>query len=261
MSQQVRYHAVALDPFQESVYECVPEVFTAATKATRYKSRYAPKAAAEYKAGLKAAASMGPSKVSVSPPDQFLKKHGGLLASSADSMAKKAARVEHVDDTLRPPVPKRHELVHIKTIAPKDFIHMNALDVINATAAKKTTEGPRYIHKPDFAKVPEYLAARKHEAAHLAAAWKEQQQHALATEQLHSGLILMPQTERLAMLEGLRKNWEKLNLEYQKLSLTVDTVPKIARKVSLEQNLKHVEEYIKKFSNPNVLVNFNDVFE
>jgi hypothetical protein len=96
-------------------------------------------------------------------------------------------------------------------------------------AAKKGKEPISYIKKADFAKVPEYIHARKREAQDMAAKWATQQQEAAARAQLASGLILMPQTERLAMLEGLRANWEKLNLEYQKLSLTVDTVPKITR--------------------------------
>jgi hypothetical protein len=32
------------------------------------------------------------------------------------------------------------------------------------------------------------------------------------------------------------------------------------RKVSLENSLKHLEEFIQKFSNPNVMVDFNDAY-
>ena len=42
-------------------------------------------------------------------------------------------------------------------------------------------------------------------------------------------MVLLPEEERTRLLEGLKANWEKLNSDYQKLSLTVDTVPKIAR--------------------------------
>jgi uncharacterized protein YpuA (DUF1002 family) len=45
----------------------------------------------------------------------------------------------------------------------------------------------------------------------------------------YNGMILLPEEERHRILEGLKANWEKLNSDYQKLSLTVDTVPKIAR--------------------------------
>ncbi|KAJ3040596.1 hypothetical protein HK097_002518, partial [Rhizophlyctis rosea] len=71
-----------------------------------------------------------------------------------------------------------------------------------------------------------------------------------------TGLVTLPEEERVKILEGLKKNWEKLNSDYQKLSLTVDTVPKISRKVNMEQQLKMLEDNIHKFSHPNILVNF-----
>lgn len=74
------------------------------------------------------------------------------------------------------------------------------------------------------------------------------------------GIVAMPEEERLKILDGLKKNWGKLNLDYQRLSLTVDTVPKIARKVNMEQQLKEYEGLIEKFSNTNIHVNFNPVF-
>ena len=43
------------------------------------------------------------------------------------------------------------------------------------------------------------------------------------------GKVLLPEEERLRILTGLKANWEQLNSDYMKLSLTVDTVPKIAR--------------------------------
>ena len=44
-----------------------------------------------------------------------------------------------------------------------------------------------------------------------------------------SDLIILPEPERLAILSGLQTNWEKLNTEYQKLPLVIDTLPKITR--------------------------------
>ena len=69
-------------------------------------------------------------------------------------------------------------------------------------------------------------------------------------------MIRLPEEERVRVLEGLKANWEKLNLDYQKLSLTVDTVPKIARKVNMEQQLKQLEANISRFSHSNILVDF-----
>ncbi|KAJ3396583.1 hypothetical protein HDU92_002531 [Lobulomyces angularis] len=77
--------------------------------------------------------------------------------------------------------------------------------------------------------------------------------------ELERGLVPLPEEERLKILNGLKNNWERLNSDYQKLSLTVDTVPKIARKVNMEQQLKQLEEQLAKFSNSNIMVNFNSM--
>lgn len=50
------------------------------------------------------------------------------------------------------------------------------------------------------------------------------------------GIVILPDEERERILKGLQDNWEKLNKDYQRLSLTVDTVPKIARFVLLAVN-------------------------
>ena len=66
----------------------------------------------------------------------------------------------------------------------------------------------------------------------------------------------MPEQERAQILASLKDTWTKLNNDYQRLSLTVDTVPKIARKITMEHSLKKVEDDIEKFSHPNILVRF-----
>jgi hypothetical protein len=75
---QTRIHAIARNPFEESVYKCVPEEYMPAAKPARYQSKYAQKVDQEYWTRHKPTASMGPSKVSVAPPTEFLKKRSGL---------------------------------------------------------------------------------------------------------------------------------------------------------------------------------------
>ncbi len=50
-----------------------------------------------------------------------------------------------------------------------------------------------------------------------------------AAKQFKNGLVLLPEAERTKILDGLMANWNKVNSDYQKLSLTVDTIPKITR--------------------------------
>lgn len=49
-------------------------------------------------------------------------------------------------------------------------------------------------------------------------------------------------------MQGLKENWEAVNDDYQKLSLTVDTPPKIARKTVLERRLKQLEKDIERMT-------------
>ena len=90
-----------------------------------------------------------------------------------------------------------------------------------------------------------------------------------AAKQFRNGLVLLPESERIKILDGLTANWNKLNGDYQKLSLTVDTIPKIARynklnslfrKVNMENQLKSLEEHIQKFSHTNIYVDFESVY-
>ena len=88
-------------------------------------------------------------------------------------------------------------------------------------------EPARYIKKKDYGKAPSYLEDRK-------AAMKQQQeddkQAELERQEEENKLYhLLSETDRIKILAGLKVKWEKLNTDYQKLSLTVDTVPKINR--------------------------------
>jgi hypothetical protein len=98
---------------------------------------------------------------------------------------------------------------------------------------KLTNEKPSYLAKKDYGKTPDYLKQRieemKEEQFHLANMLAKQkgEKEVIALEA--QGIVILPDEERERILKGLQDNWEKLNKDYQRLSLTVDTVPKIAR--------------------------------
>ena len=100
--------------------------------------------------------------------------------------------------------------------------------------AKKPASGPpSYLIKKDYGRTPEYLAKKMDsDAAEKQRKADEKEAQIQAAKQFRNGLVLLPEEERHRILDGLKANWEKLNLDYQKLSLTVDTVPKIARYVA-----------------------------
>ncbi len=145
---------------------------------------------------------------------------------------------------LKAPVPGKNEAPKIPPCT-KNFVKQNALDNINSrkilicnsfsclVPKKIGNEQPSPLVKKDYGKVPEYL---QHRIVSMKKAELEyansmaQQQHEQETEQLkQQGIVVLPDEERHRILKGLQENWEKLNQDYQRLSLTVDTVPKIAR--------------------------------
>lgn len=253
---------IPADPFAESVYRLIPEEIRIPEKKAMYRSKFSGQATAEYKSGLKSMASIGPPTVPKEKPELFLKKHAGEQKLKAQAAAVAKAHPKVVGP-VRPPVPKHNELSKLPANTKKNFIKMNALENIHSSPKKPRTPGPVYVYKPDYGRTPEYVVRRKAEQDHEYQRRLEQLQQdggGVENDELSDapGLVQLPEDERLNVLEGLKRNWEKLNTDYQKLSLTVDTVPKIARKVNMESQLKRLEEDIQKFSVPNVYVNFYD---
>jgi hypothetical protein len=128
--------------------------------------------------------------------------------------------------------------------------------------AKKPHSGPpSYLTKKDYGRTPDYLNKRMQQMTLEQQQFEDEQLAAeKAAKQVRNGCVQLPEEERLRILQGLKSNWEKLNSDYQKLSLTVDTVPKIARKVNMEHQLKHLEEHIQKFSHTNIYVDFHSIY-
>ncbi|KAJ3381975.1 hypothetical protein HDU84_004728, partial [Entophlyctis sp. JEL0112] len=242
-----------VNALHESVYALLPEEYVAPAKQKQYRSKFAAMARREYTAGQKAAASMGPAGgvTALSGTDGFLRKGEGVRSrEEAMRASREAAGVSLRDRTVRKAsVPKDKPVIITQT--QKDFIKQNALENINSSAKKPTDNTPAYRFKTDYGRTPEYILKRREAqaAAHASAgsvstpgghdagafSVKEMEAALLATPEgrkqaqlLKQGIIPLPEDERLKILDGLKKNWEKLNSDYQKLSLTVDTVPKIA---------------------------------
>lgn len=58
-------------------------------------------------------------------------------------------------------------------------------------------------------------------------------------------MIQLSDEERTAILEGLKKNWDKLHHDYQGLSVVTDTPAKKARKERIEGEMKQLEKDIE----------------
>ncbi|KAI9193173.1 calmodulin-binding-domain-containing protein [Polychytrium aggregatum] len=256
-------HPVPPDPFEESVYGLIPVEYEPPPKQDMYRSKFASQARKEYWNGLKASASMGPAKVGVNDPRDYLRK-------GEREKHNNPAKVYQPDRMIRK-APLPDEAGKLATPTSKNFVVQNALENINSDAKKNHITPPSYKSKKDYGRVPNYLVDRKKEQESIRQRQLEEEELELqkqqGQQQLHQyqqanggGVVPLPDEERLKILEGLKLNWEKLNSDYQKLSLTVDTVPKIARKVNMEQQLKNLEAHIAKFSSSNIYVNFDSVY-
>ena len=129
----IQSHPIPSDPFEESVYALIPQELVAPPKKERYRSKFAGQARAEYVKDRKTSASMGPAKVVVNHPKEFLKKGERELKSHSSKFFK--VNIIDVfyspDKTVRKaPVPKEPGLVPPKTT--KDFVKLNALENINS---------------------------------------------------------------------------------------------------------------------------------
>ncbi|KAJ6638845.1 Organic cation transporter protein [Pseudolycoriella hygida] len=103
---------------------------------------------------------------------------------------------------------------------------------------KKSGLVPKYIHQPQYGKIPKYLAKRIYNANMDEEMYRKEQ----IREQPLCRFVTQP--ERTALLEGLKANWQELQTIYQGLSLVTDTIPKKQRKTALENNLRQLEKDI-----------------
>lgn len=255
-SSTIQYHASPIpnDSFSESVYNLLPVAVSIPAKQSMYKSIHAAQVKGEVKNGKKEAASMGRVKVGASAPQEFLRKGEGIIRIKPATTSTKPKKAH-----IKPSLPTDRGVLPVQT--QKEYIKINALENIHSVPKKVAQKDPLYISKPSYGKVPAYLAKRissqQQESVECAANITNQQSNAAWRGQIEAGIVPLPEDERLKVLDGLKANWTRLNSDYQKLSLTVDTVPKIARKVNMEQQLKQLEEQMAKFSHANILVDFN----
>jgi len=142
-----------------------------------------------------------------------------------------------------------------------DFIHDNAIEVIRRPARNPapllvdTVRGDkqmvldRYVLKPDFGKVPEYVKIVK-EIQHQVRKkmWSNsgvEKQEQRSGEDSYPRLRMLTDDERDKMLDGLKRNWAETYKEYLELPIMIDSVNKIRRKESMEKCLASLEKDIK----------------
>ncbi|NWU90000.1 ENKUR protein, partial [Upupa epops] len=218
----------------------------------RYISTFRPsvkREAVENKAQWK---TMGPAKVAVPSPKNFLQKHS--------KEPKLPERKKEQDNKKLPElsVPRRTDRPVMGIQSNKNFINLNAVAAITGLPKKPQpvcvdrrqgdkylleTSGlvPKYIKKKDYGVTPKYVTQRNEEMKRAQEEYK-----ARVLEQLKKrAMKQLSDEERTSLLQGLKKNWEKAYREFQCLSVQIDTIPKKLYKERLESEMKQLEHDIE----------------
>lgn len=240
---------------EESIYNLIPTIPPTEAKPPRYKSKFAGTVRHDVKTNKTNAKTMGPAKVPLPKPKDFLAKH-----SQEKIVPEGRSQFKYPDEHCRKPtVPKHTDKPAIMGVkSNKNFITTNAVENIMSIPKKPekkyadTKHGathqldpsgltPKYRNKKDFGKKPEYLEKRKKEMEHA-----QIEYDAYIRERFRQGAMKqLSEDERQSVIDGLKKNWEELHHQYQGLSVVTDTAPKKARKESLEAQMKQLERDIE----------------
>jgi len=234
----------------EHITSLIPQAMPPKIKPPRHVSKYQPVVKTEASQNKHVSKTMGPAKVKVSEPANYLKKSDKALPEpSQATTSKKQSR--------KPKVPTRYEQNKVAEKTEKDFIKTNAIENITSVPRKPTakycdtkfgntndllTSGlvPRYTMKEDFGKLPQYLVARNQEVRQA----QERYDEYVAEELRARALEQIGTEQRAELLRGLKAKWDDLHQQFQGLSVVTDTAPKKNRKERMEAQMSQLERDI-----------------
>ncbi|XP_058966474.2 enkurin [Pocillopora verrucosa] len=256
------------EDYVESIYNLIPKIQERPPKPSMYRSNFASTVKQEQKTKKQSSKTMGPAKVAVTEPKDFLAKH-----SKEFKLPEKTDFTYPDYDKRRPPVPKHTEKPLMGLRSTKNHITTNAVENIMSVPKmpeKKfvDTRGgathqlvpsgltPKYVNKKDYGKTPAYLEKRKAEVERA-----QMEYDAYVQERCRQGAMKnLTEAERQGILDGLKKNWEELHHQYQGLSVVTDTAPKKARKERMEAEMKQLERDIETIEKHRVIYIANPFF-
>lgn len=243
---------MTMDPTcpSECIYNLIPSDLKEPPQPPRYISIFKATVKDDMQKAKTAMKTMGPAKVEVPSPKDFLKKH---------SKEKTLPPKKKFDRNMpkKPAVPLRTDHPVMGIQSGKNFINTNAADVIMGVAKKpkpiyvdKRTGDkhdvepsglvPKYINKKDYGVTPEYICRRNEEIKKA----QEEYDRYIQENLKKAAMKRLSDEEREAVLQGLKKNWEEVHKEFQSLSVFIDSIPKKIRKQRLEEEMKQLEHDI-----------------
>lgn len=234
----------------ESIYNLIPSDSKEPPQPPRYTSVFRLAVKDDMKKFKTAMKTMGPAKVDVPSPKDFLKKHSKEKALPPKKKFNRCV-------PKKPPVPLRTDHPVMGIQSGKNFINTNAADVIMGVAKKPKpiyvdkrtgdkhdleTSGlfPKYINKKDYGVTPEYICKRNEDVKKA----QEEYDSYIQENLKRAAMKRLSDEEREAVLQGLKKNWEEVHKEFQSLSVFIDSIPKKIRKQKLEEEMKQLEHDI-----------------
>ncbi|XP_044535499.1 enkurin [Gracilinanus agilis] len=235
----------------ESIYNLIPADTKVPAKPSRYVSIFKTAVKNDLQKGKTACKTMGPAKIELPSPKEFLQKHSKVpKLPPSDIKPDKPQR-------KKPPVPSRNDHPIMGIQSGKNFINTNAADVIMGVAKKpkalyvdKRTGDrhgleysgliPKYINKKDYGITPQYICKRNEEVKKV----QEEYDNYVQENLKRAAMKRLSDEERDSVLQGLKKNWEEVHKEFQSLSVFIDSLPKRIRKQRLEAEMKQLEHDI-----------------
>ena len=121
---------------------------------------------------------------------------------------------KEVKEPLKPPVPRRDEKPIMNLVSSKNFVTANAVENILAAPKKVGQEVKDYLHKADYGCVPAYLNKIKKDIAEEYEYIRKLQEEEEEAER-GSHVRQLTESEKEALIEGLKAKWEKVNTDYQ----------------------------------------------
>uniref|UniRef100_A0A3B3YVF2 Enkurin domain-containing protein n=1 Tax=Poecilia mexicana TaxID=48701 RepID=A0A3B3YVF2_9TELE len=201
-----------------------PEQWTSAAP-----QEYVPKHMAtirlEQKSNKQAWKTMGPAKLELPSPSNYLKKNF----------------LKQLTTTVRlplhvPPNPIKRAVIQTADVKPKP----SRVDFAQAHKQLLQSAGliPKYIVKKDYGEIPKYLQQRREAEQQV----RDDQEK---LEKLKQATRQVSEEERNAALEGLKKKWHEVHREYQGLPFILYTPSQKGRKVHMEEQLTELEKHIR----------------
>jgi len=276
-----------IDYGEEHLYQIIPKAIPETIQPKMHTSKFRHQVAQDNKFDKFANKTMGPAKVKVNTPENFLKKSDGSTAQmprppnsnnkyNCDSGFNRFER-NHYLNALRnipnkPEVPSQYETQGKinRSEVPKDFIKLNAVENITSVSKKAqeiyvdTNTGnknslnssglvPRYTLKSDFGQIPKYLAEKNQTIQQAQEEYDAYVKMKLEEDQLDC----ITSNEKTNILNGLKAKWEELHHQYQGISVVTDTAPKKNRKERLEASMSGLERDIALLERSRIYVEKN----